>query len=90
MLVVLMTCHVLQFLFTGPDIVELAILSAVSFVSGEAAHSLRTSDVLTTDRPPWLHGLGRLERLQRQASFEHDEKVAKLHIPHPVCPRIPH
>ena len=41
----------------------------------------------SSDRPLWIQGLGRHERLQRQASFEQDEKVAKLHIPHPVCPR---
>ena len=48
-----MTCHVLQFLFAGPDVVGLASLSAVSLVSGEAAHSLRTSDVFhnKTDLP---------------------------------------
>ena len=38
-LVVPMTCHVLQFLFAGPDVVWLASLLAVSLMSGEAAHS---------------------------------------------------
>ena len=41
------------------------------------------------DRPPWLKGLRRHESLQRQASFQHDETVAKLHVPHPVFPRSP-